>query len=76
MACWMLVASYIHFYWQIMPTLEFPNKTLPQFCINDVLIAVGMGLIFIGGFLVNLRNVNLIPVKDPRLEEALKFTNY
>ena len=76
MACWMLVASYIHFYWIIMPTLEFPLKTLPHFGLNDVLIAVGMGLVFIGGFLFNLRNVNLIPVKDPRLGEALNFTNY
>ena len=76
MACWMLVASYIHFYWVIMPTLEFPIKTLPNFGLNDILIAAGMGLIFVGGFLFNLKNVNLIPVKDPRLNEALNFTNY
>ena len=76
MACWMLVASYIHFYWLIMPTLKFPVTTVPQFGLNDILIVVGMGLFFIGGFLFNLKNVNLIPVKDPRLDEALNFTNY
>ncbi|MCM8529284.1 MAG: hypothetical protein NE327_22365 [Lentisphaeraceae bacterium] len=76
MAVWMLVASYIHFYWIIMPTLEFPEKTLPHFGLNDILIVVGMGLFFVGGFLFNLKNVNLIPVKDPRLDEALNFTNY
>ena len=76
MAVWMLVASYIQFYWIIMPTLKFPETTLPQFGLNDVLIVVGMGLIFVGGFLFNLKNVNLIPVKDPRLDEALNFTNY
>ena len=76
MAVWMLVASYVQFYWIIMPTLEFPLKTLPQFGLNDILIVVGMGLFFIGGFIFNLKNVNLIPVKDPRLDEALNFTNY
>lgn len=76
MAVWMLVASYFHFYWVIMPTLTFPSVTDPAFGFNDVLIAVGMGLIFFGGFLFNLKNVNLVPVKDPRLDESLNFTNY
>jgi hypothetical protein len=76
MACWMLVASWFQFYWIIMPTLEFPRQTLPQFSTSDILIAVGLGLVFIGGFLFNLRNVNLIPVRDPRLKEAVNFTNY
>ena len=76
MACWMLAASWFQFYWIIMPTLEFPLKTVPHFGINDILIAAGLGLVFIGGFLFNLRNVNLIPVRDPRLQEAVNFTNY
>jgi hypothetical protein len=76
MACWMLVASYLHFYWLIMPTLHFPSTTIPHFGLQDVLIAVGMGLIFIGGFLFNLKNVNLVPVRDPRLQESLDFTNF
>ena len=76
MACWMLVASYIHFYWVIMPTLKFPFMNTPSFSFQDVVIVVGMGLAFVGGFLFNLKNVNLVPVKDPRLDESLNFTNY
>lgn len=76
MACWMLVASYIHFYWVIMPTLKFPFMNTPSFSFQDIVIVVGMGLAFVGGFLFNLKNVNLIPVKDPRLDESLNFTNY
>jgi hypothetical protein len=76
MACWMLVASYIHFYWLIMPTLAFPAKNLPNFGLQDIMIVIGMGLIFIAGFLLNLKGVNLLPIKDPRLKESLKFTNF
>ena len=76
MACWMLMASWFHFYWLIMPTLEFPLKTVPAFGLSDILIAVGLGLVFVGGFVFNLRNVNLIPVKDPRLKESVNFTNF
>ena len=72
----MLVASWFQFYWIVMPTLDFPVTTQPSFSINDIMIAVGLGFVFIAGFLFNLKNVNLIPVKDPRLKEAVNFTNY
>jgi len=76
MAVWMLVASYLHIYWEVMPTLNYPLYTPPHFGLNDVLIALGMGLFFIGGFLFNIKSVKLIPVGDPRLQESLDFQNY
>jgi hypothetical protein len=40
------------------------------------MILIGMGFIYIAGFLFNLKNNKLIPAGDPRLDEAVNFKNF
>ena len=76
MAVYMLVFHYIDLYWHIMPTVAYPNHIKFSFRWVDVLVPIGMGLVFIGGFLHLLKRRYLVPVGDPRLKESLEFRNH
>lgn len=73
-ACWLLVTHYLDLYWLIMPSLREGSTDLP-FHLTDVLTFVGIGALFLAttAFLASKRS--LVPVKDPRLSEALSFEN-
>ena len=74
-AVWLLLAEFVYLYWQIMPTVTFPITTPFSPSISDVLILLGMGGFYVAAFLLNLKNQNLIPVRDPRLKESVNFVN-
>ena len=76
MAIYMLVIHYIDLYWHIMPTIAYPDHIKFSFRWIDVLMPIGMGLVFVGGFLHLLKRCYLVPIGDPRLEESLKFHNH
>jgi len=71
-AVWMLAIHWIDLYWLVMPT--FAPKYLP-FGPTDILCLVGLGCIFIAGFLYSARGRALVPSRDPRLEESLALEN-
>jgi hypothetical protein len=71
-ALWLFVVNYIDIFWLIMPN---HNREGIEFG-----IAEASGLLFIGSlffyFLVKkMEESSLVPEKDPRLDESLKFEN-
>ncbi|MCB0342367.1 MAG: molybdopterin oxidoreductase [Pseudobdellovibrionaceae bacterium] len=65
---WILVMQFVDIYWLVYPSY---NEEHAVFSVYEVLIFAG----FLGAFLLTLtrflsRN-NLVPVKDPRIQEAL-----
>ena len=76
MAAWLIAAEFVWLYWQIMPTVSFPVVAPFHPGITDAMILLGMAGIYIAGFLFNLKNNKLIPVGDPRLNEAVNFKNF
>lgn len=73
MAIWMLIAHYLHIYWMVMPNLNDGHFHLTWM---DFTMPLGMGLLFIAGYINNMRNHKLIPVRDPRVNESLLFENF
>jgi hypothetical protein len=70
---WMLAMHYLDLFWQVMPTEQHHG---PHFS-----AAHGLSMLMIGGFFfalvgVFLKKSPLVPVKDPRLSESLRFTNF
>ena len=53
-------------------TLARPEN---PFRLMDLLCFVGLGGIFLAAVFWRMKQVNLIPVKDPRLAESLSFEN-
>ena len=76
MGIWMLVISYIHLYWQILPNATYPTPYHLDISFVDFIIPVALGTIYVAGFIYNLKNSYLVPIKDPRLKESLKFHNF
>ncbi|EDM24777.1 hypothetical protein LNTAR_03394 [Lentisphaera araneosa HTCC2155] len=74
-AAWLIIAEFIYIYWQVMPTVTFPITTPFSPSIADALIFFGMAGVYVAAFLFNLKNQNLIPVRDPRLKESVNFVN-
>ena len=75
-AVWMLVASYIHLYWNILPNLTYPEPTAFNFHFIDILVPIFMLTCIVGSFFINLSGQFLTAKNDPRLQESLNFHNY
>ena len=71
-AVWMLVVHWIDLYWLVMPT--FAPEYLP-FSAIDPLCFVAVGSLFLAGLVRCAGRRNLVPVKDPRIDESLAFEN-
>lgn len=70
MAIWMLFAHMLDLYWLIMPTYSRSEAVLGWMEIGFPLAAIGL-LMLVFKFRAN--KVNLVPVKDPKLESGLNF---
>jgi hypothetical protein len=71
-ACWVLAVIYLDMYWLVMPNLkteEFPIGLMDLTCL------IGMAGMLIAALAFAAKNVNLVPVKDPRLPRSLAFEN-
>lgn len=69
MSIWMLVAHYVDLYWQVVPT--FSNSPFVGMIEIGFLI-VSLGLLVIV-FAIRAKNVNHVPIGDPKLEQGLSF---
>ncbi len=69
---WLLV-----FHWLDMVYLVMPSLTTDHFPLGliDVCLLVGLGGLYVGGVLRLAQGISVVPVKDPRLGEALVFEN-
>ena len=72
-AVWLLGVHWIDLYWLVLPT--FAPDHLP-FGAIDICCIVALACLFAAGTLRIARGRNLIPVRDPRLNESLAFENH
>ena len=73
MAIWLLFMHYVDMYWVIMPNITPAGLS---YSLLDFSLLIGMGGLYFSVFFTRLKKYPLIPVKDPRLGESLKFKNY
>jgi hypothetical protein len=71
-AVWILMIHWVDMYWLVMPNLSAGALPLD---LLDLTCLVGVAGVFIAGIAFQARRVNLLPIKDPRLEKSLAFEN-
>ncbi|HYO80909.1 MAG TPA: hypothetical protein VES20_05880 [Bryobacteraceae bacterium] len=72
MAYWLLAFQFLDWYWQVMPTFSKHGVALHWL---DVAAPVAIGSSFALFFWNRMRAHALLPVGDPRFEQALHFQN-
>jgi hypothetical protein len=72
-AIWLLVFHWIDLYWIVMPSLGLES---PTFGAMDLCIWFGMGCLFVASATKVAGQKSLVPLKDPRLVEAIAFENF
>jgi len=72
-ACWVLAVIYLDMYWLVMPNMKTEGEV--PFALIDITCWVGMASALIATAAYAAKNVNLVPVKDPRLSRSLAFEN-
>ena len=65
----LVVVNFLNVYWMVVPAFE---KTGPRFYLLDFLLPVGLGGIWVAEFVRQLKSRPLLPLNDPRFEEALQ----
>ncbi len=73
-AVWMLLMHAVDIYWLVIPQLDHGTAG-PALAPTDVTTFLGIGSLFVAGTIWRLRNVPIIPERDPRLAESLAFEN-
>ncbi|HTQ44896.1 MAG TPA: hypothetical protein VMI75_19185 [Polyangiaceae bacterium] len=68
---WMLAMVYIDMYWLVLPAIDVEPDLRPM----DLLALVGILSALVAGAAREAGKKNLIPTKDPRLEQSLAFEN-
>jgi hypothetical protein len=71
-ALWILGVHWLDLYWIVMPKL---SPTGPPFGLMDAALLAGMGGVWFAAFARRLGREALVPVRDPRLAESLRFEN-
>ncbi|MCZ7587022.1 MAG: hypothetical protein M5R36_28790 [Deltaproteobacteria bacterium] len=71
-ASWMLLVHYVDIYWLAQPVL---NHHGAHFSLLDGTTLLGVGGVFIAVFARFLARHALVPHRDPRLPESLRFEN-
>jgi len=70
-AAWLIVAQWINLYWVVMPQFA------PHFVFSpmDVTAFLGIGGVWLAIVTRLARGRSLVPTRDPRLEDSLRFEN-
>lgn len=72
-AIWILVVHWLDMFWLVKPHMH--TEHLP-FSILDVTCTIGVFGLFVAAAAFQAQKINLLPVKDPRLERSLAFENF
>ncbi len=70
-AFWIIGAQWLNLYWVVMP--EFSDRFV--FSAMDVTGFLGVGGIWLAAVVRLAMGASLVPVKDPRLDDSLRFEN-
>ncbi|MBL8148804.1 MAG: hypothetical protein JNN15_02625 [Blastocatellia bacterium] len=74
MALWILFAHYVDIYWMVMPTHAHHGPNIKFLFLDLATLAAVVGTVgFV--FVSRLGKNAIVPVRDPFLEESLKFEN-
>lgn len=73
-AVYLLVMNWIDIFWLVMPNAHVEGVSFGMILV-DICCTIGVGGIYVAGLLKIAGNISVMPVKDPRLEESLKFHN-
>jgi hypothetical protein len=65
----LILITFVDVYWMVAPAFE---KAGPRFYLLDFLLPVGIGGIWVGTFVAQLKSHPLLPLHDPRFEGALQ----
>ncbi|MFZ0428334.1 MAG: hypothetical protein WAO20_09470, partial [Acidobacteriota bacterium] len=71
-AVWMLLMHYLDLYWLAVPSIDAGAL---QFHLQDLLMLVGLGGLFLALLIHVSLGAALVPTRDPRLAESLSFEN-
>ncbi len=69
-AAWLLLVHWVDVHWVIMP-LVHPEGPSPSWL--DVTAFVGVGAAFLAALVFRMRGAATVPVRDPYLEESLRY---
>jgi hypothetical protein len=67
----MVVLTLVDVYWLVVPAFQSERKS-PQLHPSDFLAVIGIGGIWIGTYIWQLKKMPLLPLHDPRFEGALQ----
>jgi hypothetical protein len=70
-AAWMLLVHWIDLYWLVMPHLD-PRGPRPS--LWDLAAFVGVGGVTVAFGLLRMRGTAAVPVRDPYLEDSLRYS--
>jgi len=73
--CWQLIMHALDIFWQIRPDV-YNNAGVMGLSWVDIAGVIGAPFLVLGLLLMKVRSGILIPLKDPRLPEALGHKNY
>ena len=74
---YLLLMHWLDHFWVIMPQIGFNGKDFAPFAFSfvELLCFIGLGGLYIAIFSFIASNRPLVPLRDPRLSEALNYTN-
>jgi hypothetical protein len=67
-AMWLIVMRLVDLFWMTRP--EFTSSAVPTWL--DIVLPLGVGGLWLGFFAFNLKQCPLLPLGDPKLEEAIE----
>lgn len=67
-AMWLIVMRLVDLFWTTRP--EFTSSAVPTWL--DIVLPIGVGGLWLGFFAFNLKQCPLLPLGDPKLEEAIE----
>ncbi len=69
-AGWLLLAQWVDVYWLVMPHLDAGG---PRPSLFDLTSFVGVGGLAVAFAILRMRGVAAVPVRDPHIEESLRY---
>jgi hypothetical protein len=67
-AMWLILMRLVDLYWMTRP--EFTSRAMPTWL--DLVLPIALGGLWLGFFAFNLKQCPLLPIGDPKLEEAIE----
>jgi hypothetical protein len=68
---WLVVLALVDVYWLIVPAFA-DERNRPHLHVSDFLAVIGIGGIWVGTYIWQLKKMPLLPLHDPRFEGALQ----